>query len=104
MAEVGRTLARIEENQAEASKQIAVLAQTVHIAFHGPTDQPPDRPTGFIPRLLEVERVQREAARTSTGWRERLQAGAIAGAVSLLLHFVHNWDSYTDAIKKGGHP
>jgi hypothetical protein len=88
---------RLEAAQEEMAKQIAELAKTVHLAIHGPTDQPPDKPTGFLPRLLILEQHYRETKTQKVGFWERMQAGVIAGAVSLLIHVVTNLDNYKGA-------
>ena len=92
LAEVGRTLTRIEDAQAETARQVADLAKTVSLAFHGPTDQHPDRPIGIIPRLLQIEQYYKDQRNYTTGTWERVQAGIIAGVVSLIIHVVQNWD------------
>lgn len=98
LAEVGRALARIEAGQADTHRQLTDLARTVHLVVHGPPDQPAAAPTGLLPRMLELERFYREHRHRSVGWWERMQAGIIAGVISIIIHTIQNWDLY-----KGGH-
>lgn len=98
LAEVGRTLARMEKSQSEMTEEIAKLAATVHLMVHGPADQQPDRPTGILPRLMFIEQHYREKKDQSMGFWARLQTGLISVGASLVIHAILNWEHI-----KGGH-
>ena len=104
LAEVGRTLARIEASQADAAKQIAELAKTVHLVLHGPADQPVENPTGVLPRLMLAERYYKELKVKKSGWIDKTQAGIVSAIVTLLLYVVTNWEHVAEAAKKGHNP